>query len=529
MIGSVGNRLEELKQRIDVESFKEECMRSDARLRIGTALASMLLVVVAASGASAATDELNEIEDLFGEDWYGLYMFGGQKVGYAVTDLGPTEHRGETAYKLSVKTHLEFAMVGIEQKFETVETRIYGSDGALVWLSVDVPQPLGQPMQFIGEVVEGKFRLTKKIANQEQSLLIEPPGETLRDALEEAAMINESTKVGDSHESQIYEPMLRMEETLRARSVVAAVEDTVYNGVPTRVFHVETTILDTGLVSASRVTADGELLEQRVGGFTMRLEDEALAKDVKYSVDLVVSGAIMTARQIENPRRVARMTVRVEGLTDESLVVNDERQSYSVEGPDTAGESEPVELYLLTVKKDDLDAVPPATIPMRAERFGPALRPSVFVQSSDEKIVELAKSIVGDEKSAVEAMKKLNRWVYRNLRKEFTASMSNALDTLERKGGDCTEHSVLFVALARAVGLPAREVGGVVYSEEGGFFFHQWAEVYVGRWVATDPTFGQPVADATHIKFTEGDILSQSRIMNVMGRLKIEIVDFEHD
>jgi hypothetical protein len=77
--------------------------------------------------------------------------------------------------------------------------------------------------------------------------------------------------------------------------------------------------------------------------------------------------------------------------------------------------------------------------------------------------------------------------------------------------------------------LPAREVGGVVYSEEGGFFFHQWAEAYVGRWVATDPTFGQPVADATHIKFTEGDILSQSRIMNVMGRLKIEIVDFGHD
>jgi len=204
-----------------------------------------------------------------------------------VTDLGPAKHRGEDAYKLEVKTYLEFSMVGIEQKFETVETRVYGSDGALVWLSVDVPQPMGQLMQFVGEVVNGKFRVTKKIANQEQSLLIEPPGETLRDALEEAAMINDDTKVGDSHESCIYEPILKMEEALQARSVVTGMEETVYNGVPTRVFQIETTILDTGLVSASRVTAEGELLEQRVGGFTMRLEDEALAKDVKYAVDLV--------------------------------------------------------------------------------------------------------------------------------------------------------------------------------------------------------------------------------------------------
>jgi len=536
VIGSVGNRLEELKRRIDVESFKEECMRSDIRLRIGTALACMLLVLVAASGASAATNELKGIEDLFGKDWYGLYLFGGQKVGYAMTELGPTEYGGEKAYKLTLEQHMQFTMLGMKQELDIAELRIYGSDGALQYLHVDAPQPVGPPVQFLCEVVNGKFRVSRKTGQQEMTILIDIPNETLTDELAAAGMINENTKVGDSHESNIYEPILKMEETLRAKIVVTGMEDTVYNGVPTRVFNVETTILDTGLVAASKVAANGELLEERAGPLVMRLEDEALAKDVGYAVDVVVSGAIMTARLIENPRRVTKMTVRIDGLTDEELVINDERQSYSLEVPDSqdptsseTGASEPARLYLLTVKKDNLDAVPPATVPMRAERFGSALKPSVFVQSGDERIVEQAKSIVGDEKNAVEAMKKLNRWVYRNLRKEFTASMSNALDTLERKEGDCTEHSVLFVALARAIGLPAREVGGVVYSEEGGFFFHQWAEVYVGRWVATDPTFGQPVADATHIKFTGGDILSQSRIMNVMGRLKIEIVDFEHD
>ena len=182
------------------------------------------------------------------------------------------------------------------------------------------------------------------------------------------------------------------------------------------------------------------------------------------------------------------------------------------------------------MRKDNLDDVRPTTIPMRPERFGSELKPSAFVQSNDPKIVQQAKSIVGAETDAVKVMRMLNRWVYRNLDKQYMGAVSNALDTLATKSGDCTEHSVLFVALARAVGLPAREVSGIVYSEEyGGFFFHQWAEVFVGKWVATDPTFEQPIADATHIKLSEGELLKQVRVTSVIGRLKIEVLDFTHE
>jgi len=509
------------------------------RLRIWIAVGCMLAALAAASSAPASDIAIEQIEEFFGKDWYGLYMFG-QKIGYAVTELGPTEYRGDRAYNLSMQMHFEFTMLGMKQSFDMQEERIYGADGALQWLKVDAPQPAGMLTQFIGEVVDENFRLSVKSGGQEQVILIEPPNETLRDELAAAAMINERTAVGDSWEMSIYEPTLEPRQTLRARSVVTAVEQTVYNGVLTRVFRVETTILGKNLVSKAKVTERGEVLEDQVGdgAFTMRLEDEALAKDFEYVADVVVSAAVSTERPIPRPRQVTRMTARIEGITDEKLIVADERQSYTLtvpDLPDEASSSETTESehgtsHVLTVNKDDLETLPPTTIPMRPEEFGSALKPGLFVQSGDEKIVNLARSIVGDESDAVEAMKALNRWVYRNIRKDFTASISNALDTLERRSGDCTEHSVLFVALARAVGLPAREVAGLVYSAEGGgaFFFHQWAEVYVGKWVATDPTFGQPVADATHIKLTEGDILSQVRIMNVMGRLRIEIIDTEY-
>lgn len=62
------------------------------------------------------------------------------------------------------------------------------------------------------------------------------------------------------------------------------------------------------------------------------------------------------------------------------------------------------------------------------------------------------------------------------------------------RAGDCTEHTVLAVALLRSLGVPARALVGMVYCEsfEGVrnvFVFHMWAEAYSGgRWVLVDAT-----------------------------------------
>ena len=62
----------------------------------------------------------------------------------------------------------------------------------------------------------------------------------------------------------------------------------------------------------------------------------------------------------------------------------------------------------------------------------------------------------------------LSKWVYRKVRKTYAANADNALAVLDQLAGDCTEHSLLFVALARSVGLPAREVGGLAYAKADG-------------------------------------------------------------
>jgi transglutaminase-like putative cysteine protease len=94
---------------------------------------------------------------------------------------------------------------------------------------------------------------------------------------------------------------------------------------------------------------------------------------------------------------------------------------------------------------------------------------------------------------------------------------------LETRKGDCNEHTQLFVALARAVGLPARIAAGVAYVD-GKFFYHAWPEVLLDDWVAIDPTFGQFPADAAHLRFVIGGVARQTELVRLMGNLKIDVL-----
>ena len=77
-----------------------------------------------------------------------------------------------------------------------------------------------------------------------------------------------------------------------------------------------------------------------------------------------------------------------------------------------------------------------------------------------------------------------------------------AVEILQRPRGDCTEHVLVFIALCRVSGIPARAVAGLSWmgDEAGTFGWHQWAEVALGgRWVPVDPTLGANPAPATNI------------------------------
>lgn len=147
---------------------------------------------------------------------------------------------------------------------------------------------------------------------------------------------------------------------------------------------------------------------------------------------------------------------------------------------------------------------------------------TAFLQADHPEIQararQLTKGVTGDQAKA----RALFRWVYEHVRKEPTVSMPSALDVLRRMEGDCNEHTYLFVALARAAGLPAQVRVGLL-QKDGAFYYHAWPAVYAGGWVEMDPTVGQELVDAGHLVLLEGEMADQLRLMPVFGRLAIEV------
>ena len=78
------------------------------------------------------------------------------------------------------------------------------------------------------------------------------------------------------------------------------------------------------------------------------------------------------------------------------------------------------------------------------------------------------------------------------------------------------------MSLARAAGLPARELTGVAYVAPI-FGWHAWAEIHDGRqWVSVDPTWNELYVDATHIVFTHDT--DDHAWLNVLGSVEFKVV-----
>src|SRR4029453_7019962 len=160
------------------------------------------------------------------------------------------------------------------------------------------------------------------------------------------------------------------------------------------------------------------------------------------------------------------------------------------------------------------------------------LRPEPLIESTAPEIVAEAenatRNVIGDRARA----ERLTRHVNAILEKKPTVSIPSAREVLRTRFGDCNEHTVLFVAMARAIGIPARIAVGLV-SVHGAFYYHAWPEVYLsegqarGFWLPVDPTLNEFPADATHLRLARGGLDQQARILPLIGRLRIEILDLE--
>jgi hypothetical protein len=162
------------------------------------------------------------------------------------------------------------------------------------------------------------------------------------------------------------------------------------------------------------------------------------------------------------------------------------------------------------------------------ETINEYLKSDAFIQSDDKYIKELAFNITSQAISDFDKIRKIYEWMNREIEKSYSFGIPIAREVLESKRGDCNEFSVLFAALSRSIGIPARIALGLVY-HRGAFYYHAWNEVYLkNNWIPVDSIFNQFPADATHIKLITTDSFLAFDVLKYLTKLKnIQIISYE--
>ncbi len=160
--------------------------------------------------------------------------------------------------------------------------------------------------------------------------------------------------------------------------------------------------------------------------------------------------------------------------------------------------------------------------------------PNSLIQSDDATVQAMAQEATAGKSTPWEQAVAIESYVHEAIQeKNFSQAFATAAEVAQSREGDCTEHSVLLAALARASGIPARVAIGLVYSTSaGGFAFHMWNEVYVDeQWIPVDATLARGGIGAGHLKLGDSNLsgsislASFLPVAQVMGQLEIESVD----
>lgn len=439
------------------------------------------------------------------EEWWGIY-YRGEKIGYAAQKITPKPDE----YLVQDSSVLRLNLLGTVQTVKTQLEMSAAPDWALKRFDFQLDS---NDVRFIakGQVATGRLRLQVESGGHrtEREIPLSQPPYLL--AALKPHIVTQNLEPGKEHLFLIFDP-----STLSQQITTVTVEgrERIKIGSETEPA-IRIRQRFKGVSVVSWVDGIGRTLkEESPAGLSMvkQRAEEARSFGGTRSIplDLIAQTAVQLESPIVHPGNKNSLKLKLSGFNAANFSLNTGRQRLT---EDT-----------LEISREDLSRLRSYRIPLQEPRFASYLQPTPFLQSDHPEIRALVQRVVKEEPDALKAVLRIQDWVYKEVAKEPTVSIPNALEVLQTKKGDCNEHTVLFNAMARAVGIPAKTVVGVVYLR-GAFYYHAWSEVWLGEWVSVDSVLNQFPADVTHIKFLEGEIDRQVEILQLIGNLRIKVVE----
>ena len=462
---------------------------------------TMTFLLISRYAPNAGLDTEAQLLPESKQRWMGIYLKG-QKIGFTSSRF-EKEIDGYAAYE---EIKMKIMVIGIVQDIHS-RTSVLLSP-ALKVRSFKFTLNAAQNIEVDGNIRDKTLILDITTANNKsrrEIMLDEAPQMTLTII---PYLLQKGLKSGMKIRLPVFDPVTF--STQKMLIEIVGKEKINLNNSEIEAFKIKGDL--NGLKLLMWIDKQGnELKEESPMGFTLIAEPMEKAMkipDIHSQVPDIITQTSVPFN-LELPPDVSYLKVRLKGIDFGGLELNGGRQTLKED--------------VLEIVKEDINATQHVMLPiLKMEQF---LADSPFAQSKNPEIVNLANTIIGNEKNALTAGRLLWAWVFKNIEKTPSITIPSAVDIFKTRKGDCNEHTVLYTALARAAGLPTKINVGLVYKDKR-FYYHAWPEIFAGRWIAIDPTLGQFPADAAHIRLISGELEKQMILLKVINNISLEGTEY---
>lgn len=493
------------------------------RALLGVLLGALLVPAAVRTeirGAEPAIDRSKETLREYVQRNQGRFAYeirlGGKKVGWAIDEVKLEKFHGEPAAMYSSRSHMSMSLFGGTVKHETFTVSHYrlSGQGELIHVTKEEVDEK-RKVEFTVEPLGKGLRITTTADGQSSTREVAASRDTLAQMQQVDRWVAGHPDIG----ATMINYGLDLREEPKPRTDQA--ETYTYRGraarkhrgaeVEVSLVHVQTEeeVLDVELLPA------GQILTGKVGPIELHLvEDEADVRELELHVmDRVFE--IPVKAKLGHPRELDALRLELTGVPEDFKFPESPRQRI------LKRQGERIELQLK--RGNEAGDARPLTDAERKEYT----RATKTIQSDHQRVQKIARQVAGREDKLLDQCSVLKSYIHGYVRPSYTDNARTSLEVLDQACGDCTECALLFVALARSLGIPAREVGGLLYVEENGrgaFTWHAWAEVHNGQgWVGVDPAWNEVGVDAAHIRLSAGR--DDNHWVRLVSAMKIKVLE----
>ena len=456
------------------------------------------------------------------EHWYDLALMN-TKIGYMHVSTDKTEYQGEEVDRHKIDIVMNFKALGTDVTLEITRVEYTGSDlMPRHFLSTSNESGL---KQVEGRIVDGIAYIKTTLNGETTESEVPVPPDTISEHVGVESLFRQGLKIGEKRNFHIFS--FDLLKPVKTELEVEGQDTLTYQSAEKQVYVLRQTLdMMNGITAKVWLDTDGvnyrtEVPMMGLSMVTTKTDKETALGDTE-EVDVVLKTRILPSGKRPTPKaKNFKAEVKLPAGNIADAIMSNSQQQLIV----TSEKAGKLSIQVPTVVAEDCPPLPIQDVE------GEFLGASAYIQTDAPAIRAKTEEILDGEVNSWRAAEKLCEWVYTAItEKKMSGGFGSSLTALASLSGDCTEHTVLFIALARAAGIPARICSGITFAKDA-FYYHFWPEVYVGKWVQMDPTLGQTIADANHIQLGGGTVESDNLmefaegVFRTLNQLEIAIVE----